>query len=1066
MKNTKLSKKLNKFKSSPLIVAVAIVEVILLVCVSTFAWFTFSKTTTITTDVLSVEPDSGLDIDFNVADKDSIIHINKYISNFVFEPVTSLDGRNIFVPTTGSKDNTATSNMKFREATVNDMNSKYVNIDFTLTNTDETETKDVWFNSESYFKVNNESRTGKALRLAFYSNDGANGDVTSDMLEGGGSATVPDQGGSGGDDSSKYMVYFDKTGTFTYENDNEYSDPKKIWDTVYIEADFLANYPKANNKRMEMERIGDTNIYCLDLKPVLEYNSSADFSFVKFRSSANKDHTWNMTTQTGKIQNGYIYKPAKKTQNDEFGYIDTVNSHTGIVLAEPEENKVDPDEDDDITTDTPVDGSTEFVTVYYYNKLGWKTPYAYVYKDDSDKLKSWPGVPMTKVAGDIYYITFNKKYTNIIFNDGNGKTTPWEQTEPTTVDAGCIYFATTFSRIDGDGTFYDVDKEKYLSGNNGVTYPVISPGAPAGFKQPYAPVLSIDNQDGEATSVIPAFASSFEEYSYGSEKKLFSIAPKQTINLSMIIWLEGTDDDCINEHYLGKYIDLKLIFATKQFPENMYTYKFLDKTKETWLSHNITIEETKVTFKPVIQLYDNTANRGYLMKEVKDSEGNIIEYKVNAPQDVSEHDISFRRVNPLDATEAWNYWDAGVPTSYAFSESDTTDDKDFDTVTFSAFADGAPVTAKKADGTTYSSAPDKSCGGLWGDYETTLITLYDGTQGQSLFKSDNNKNKTAMTINYTYAGSYIEYKASSQDNDKYIFVVPTEICSKNSDTTIKVKKYYNFDDKYAINSDKNDMYHKKTWTVGSCSGSYLQICDDNDNTAYWGSDLVYFQAKSNIENAFKSYYVQAHFYSSSKHFYKPLQRNDRYNASGDGIAYACVVPNDNAYTHYQVQLCAAGDDTHSKILAETKGSEKNKITQLDSNEFARLNEVDNNICTVDNLISRLYVKCHNNKSGTKFSIYLWDSNNNAKTKWPGDAMDHSGPEGDYQYYYFDYDYNKYPNTILNNTEKNFQTGDITIIKPFIFYQIDNNGTLTTLDSLISDDCKNRLYCEFYNNDKW
>ena len=96
------SKKLNIFRTSPLISVVAIIEVILLICVSTFAWFVFSENNVVNTDVISVEPDSGLEIDFNNANENDYINIWNYLEEFQFEPVTSLDGRNLFIPTTGT----------------------------------------------------------------------------------------------------------------------------------------------------------------------------------------------------------------------------------------------------------------------------------------------------------------------------------------------------------------------------------------------------------------------------------------------------------------------------------------------------------------------------------------------------------------------------------------------------------------------------------------------------------------------------------------------------------------------------------------------------------------------------------------------------------------------------------------------------------------------------------------------------------------------------------------------------------------------------------------------------
>lgn len=188
MKNSKVNSKskYKKFKVSPLIPIIAIIEVIILVSVCTFAWFTAASHKTVLSDVITVDPDSGLEIDFNNPTDDSI-NINDYLNDFKFEPATSVDGRNIFFPTLGTFGETSTDDMEFREGTVNDINSKYLCIDFTLTNTNKTEDIPVYLSSESYFKVKGTKEaqsndSSSALRFAFYQNDGSAGRVTSNLL--------------------------------------------------------------------------------------------------------------------------------------------------------------------------------------------------------------------------------------------------------------------------------------------------------------------------------------------------------------------------------------------------------------------------------------------------------------------------------------------------------------------------------------------------------------------------------------------------------------------------------------------------------------------------------------------------------------------------------------------------------------------------------------------------------------------------------------------------------------------------------------------------------------------
>ena len=79
-------------------------------------------------------------------------------------------------------------------------------------------------------------------------------------------------------------------------------------------------------------------------------------------------------------------------------------------------------------------GTASDYVVYLDNAAKWDTPKAYAWNDDSDKNDTWPGKAMTHVTGNIYKLTFTKKYANIIFsNDGANKT------EDLTLENGKIY---------------------------------------------------------------------------------------------------------------------------------------------------------------------------------------------------------------------------------------------------------------------------------------------------------------------------------------------------------------------------------------------------------------------------------------------------------------------------------------------------------------------------------------------------------------------------------------------------------------------------------------------------
>lgn len=990
------SKKLNKFKTSPLIVLVAVLEVIVLICVSTYAWFVFAENNKANTDFISVEPDSGLDIDFNEANEQDYINIWNYLEEFQFEPVTSLDGRNIFVPTTGTFNSTDTSKIKFREATVNDMNSKYINIDFSLTNTGE-EDMDVYLNSRSYFKFD-DSANGKALRLAFYQNDGSSGAVSSSLLSqeyDGDTPEDPDDPG-GGTGGSTYTVYLDPP--------SEWTDASQIRAYVFGTSGSPFSFPGE-----VMQYDSSTGYYY--------YTADRKYNKVIFNYHGNQNQTVDLDVYDQGI---YVLDDGR---NGTWA-LDHIQRVGGTKV---EDDGTSGSGSGNSGNTGESEGQT---TVYFNNTLGWEQPYAYIWQENASgdvELSSWPGKPMTHISGNIYYYTFNSKYDYIIFNDGNSQGGA-VKTQDIEVKDGHIYM---ISGTNNNG--YGWVEEDYNGTVEGGTYPVISPGVSTGFQRPYAPVTQIDNNSGSASVVIPAFASSIDDYNFGS-KKLFSIEKGKTLSLSMIVWLEGTDPDCTEDVYAGKDIDMNLVFATSGTGgEAMYTYKFLDKTKENWIDDKITTD-TGVSFKPVMQLYDADNQKGYLMKLLPDG----YTWTVDAPQTLvdSKH-IIFRRVNPMDENEVWNYWEThgfGDLEQSAMDEAVVPGaDGENTTVYFTAFSDGAPTKAKKdKNATEDANAPEYSCGGLWGNHDTQLVTLYDGTDGHWLKNKEDGMPDhyvSAITMNYTYKGQNVEYKASGPDKDMYYFIVPTNVYSnKGSRSPITFKRYYNFNTKYALNSDKNpDLTYHRKWDAGACNGKFFEISASTSGTdhCYWGYDMLYVQAKEIVKSKMDNAFLQVHFYAadngadtSGSDFYSYLYKNDNFKGNDNNYGYAAVVPSDRKYYDYRIERCNTSDHNQKYNI-----SPLHEIVQYSSNNVSYPNCVADNICMIENFYLWIYFEAQDNLVGQDYDIhwYAYDDGNThgSSSTWPGPHMDFVGNEGwgndaGYQLYRCQVDVTRFNRIIFSN----------------------------------------------------
>ncbi|WP_405344983.1 starch-binding protein [Ruminococcus sp.] len=1049
-KKKKSTSKYRDFKVSPLIAVTALIEVVVLVVVSSFAWFYLSENKEVNIGTVSVDADSGLDIDFKYAKEDDYINIWNYVDKeFKFEPVTSLDGRNVYVPTSGTFDNTNTSDMVFREGTVNDINSKYINIDFELTNTTDYDMK-VFLNNNSYFNVKNkgtdEKDESRALRLAFYPNDASTGKVTSQLI-----GTSSDYSGQEdtGSSTNKKTVYFDNT---TWTN----GQASKTWDKVYAYIWNSSNKEYAAWPGVEMSQISGP-IYSWSFN-----DDGSNYNKIIFNSGVG-NQTGNLTLTNGNIYTAsgssstftpntvYFVKPDswehvyvhawRGTDSspqyyttwptsgdvsglDEMKYVGSgIYSYTysgevtrmlftnGTYAGTNQTENFTPVNDKiyyisstassgkyntspySKNYSTPITNNT----IYFYNSLGWDIPYV-----NATIGTTTISLPMTTLNGNVYYINLPEVYSNIYFRNKantyftyaiNG--TGSANTDGLKLQAGYVY--RPLNDKDGSGN-YKMNAFKYADYTSENGYAVISPGVSAGFQRTYTPVVKINNDTGAAAEVIPAFSNSIDNYIFGNKagdngtsQTVFEIGAKHMISLSMVIWLEGTDPACTAEAYAGNNIEMRLEFASSYYDTDQgkqinvntygsdtYKYKFYDKTREVWTSDR-KATESGITVAPVMQLYDNTVKRGYLMSPESyvtvDGKQKVSCWSVDAPQNIAlwGHDIIFRRVNPYDEDEVWNYWHAGrvagaendpvytdrkTPatsnqTVYSVATAGTTD-----TISFTAFADGSPTEDMlSANGNTtteinLANVPADSCGGLWGNHQVRSLTVVDGLPGHTL---QNDGAIMTMTYNYRYSGGgknrnvRIEYKASGPSNTIfYYFVIPnvaytaTDPVNTGTGLNVRFKRYTGFDSGYAINSELNDELKFATIDgsvsaidAGKPKGDYYEINRERDlkNASgnrilgnannYWGSDLLYVETTATTSDycfsgddkgTGKNRLLQVHYRMSSntgRAKYSYLYAVDDATIKGSAVtAFVSVVPNDYRYNQYRVECCDWDDVTN------------------------------------------------------------------------------------------------------------------------------------------------------------
>lgn len=1102
MKSKKSTTKKRTYRISPLIPVIAVVEVLVLIAVTTYAWFFVQASKEIGSGTISVAADSGLDIDFQYSNVDDYINIWNYVGNdFTFEPATSLDGRTIYFPTSGTFDNDTTANTVFRDGTVNDINSKYLSIDFELTNTSDYD-QYVYLNNKSYFHVQNVNsdayEESRALRLAFYQNDGNSGNVGSSLLNSGSSS----DGGviSTPASSDSYTIYFDNSSlnwaapyAYFWDSDDG-SDPTyhTAWPGVKMD--------RVSGSTYSVTIENPTTTHGVKYDQLIFSNNGSNQNTARSLTTSTKNHKFNGSGDQGTYTAHTIYfvKPYSWGEHvychtwrsngsssvsyttwpgDEMTYVGSGvyaysydSANTGGFLFD---NGSQGGTNQTVDITIPSGGANEklyyctgdlsggkydvsntsytglsYRTIYFFNTYSWEKPYATVSYSTGSSVTTCD-IALTSLSGNVYYCTVpSTVYTQVYFRAKNQINDTYRTQQLAIVDQQ-VYRPYEETYYD-NGHYYYKNKtfmyDRYIKKTG---YPVISPGVSAGFQRPYSPVITIDAYSGAATEIIPAYSNSIDNYILGSGTPLFILEKNHMASLSMIMWLEGTDEACTGKGYAGKQIDLRLEFSTKYTDSNnqeqivnpgdsnAYYYNFYDKTREIWTSDR-QATESGVTVAPVMQLYDNTTKRGYLMSPSKYASYNgkqkVSCWTVSAPQSIAlnGHDIIFRRVNPYNEDEVWNYWHAGAVAGngsqvvedkslsiYSIAQSTTTTTND--TINFTAFADGSPLsTMSGLSGDTDSTykVPDVSCGGLWGNHSVRTLTVYDGLPGQPL-----KENNGVLTVNYSYPYKVgnttsrtvkIEYKASGPDyNSFYYFIMPNVAYANN--VACSFKRYTGFDAGFAINSAENnpnitfvDYYGKDSHV----SGDYFELSrltgGTNTDYSYWGSDMLYVQTNKFTQNYCytsssssdgNARLLQVYFTansnfsnrSSSNNRYAYLYYNGNLLPTGDGSGYACVVPNDKDYARFRVENCSFDGTTQYHVSNAVSILSGSNVSFSDSftgaSKSMNVKYLDENGLTLTSITVSLYLQTTNVPTGTGNDphTYAWSDEGQAAA-WPGLGM--------------------------------------------------------------------------------
>lgn len=335
---------------------VSLFLILCLLVTATFSWFTNKNTASIDTSLVTLSASSGLRVN-NGEDFTGVVQLAK---NVKLAEASSVDGRNMYFPTTGTFDD-ETENMVFREGNVGDKNVHYYYNDFSL-NSDSGDT-DVYVKSyevkvtttdkKQYVYNGSEKQTTEKcpLRIAFIQDSSDTPKVIdptallSEYAITYKSVSSTDSTGSpviSDSDSHSFMeYYFGHDPLFTLKDDTSLNLTMVIWleggdtasgknncdkfagATVEMNIQLESNWDYMETVKFIDNTVGDTDTSvkhwintdgCLVTMSYVDTDGQS--KYVEMRKSKNydTDYTWTAAIPQGVITNITFnrYNPAKQ----------------------------------------------------------------------------------------------------------------------------------------------------------------------------------------------------------------------------------------------------------------------------------------------------------------------------------------------------------------------------------------------------------------------------------------------------------------------------------------------------------------------------------------------------------------------------------------------------------------------------------------------------------------------------------------------------------------------------------------------------------------------------------
>ena len=363
----------------------------------------------------------------------------------------------------------------------------------------------------------------------------------------------------------------------------------------------------------------------------------------------------------------------------------------------------------------------------------------------------------------------------------SSKTSSMKFREGTPSDENSKYLSLDFQLVAGDsptdvylgaGTIIQSSNQDVMNAlrmsfslNNGETPIVFKPTQMPGITEAvtYSPITAINTETGVATQTSTE-TKAYGDYYYSGDgsEHLFHLDQSETLNITLSIWLEGTEfsGDSVANKDLSIYID----FTTTA--DDLVKYNFVDNghsradaTSTLWVAN----KAQNNTYDTMMYIYDINASRYYAMNKTSNTT-----WETYLPKSITN--FYFRRYS-IDIDQWWNEWEPDMSNI----KTDPNGEHTFINICGNGTDEGTEL---------------RGCYGYWQDENDTIRVYFQLESGWTALKcyawksdktpvtasrpgsemkfSHNNGNKPVYYIDLTNASSLagIQFN-NSNDNDKY-----------------------------------------------------------------------------------------------------------------------------------------------------------------------------------------------------------------------------------------------------------------------------------------------------------